>query len=82
VVPDGTDKMDGRVASQQSLQCWSLESAEKCSIPDFFPTTPLAVSGEVLQMLRLGMYDVEMGRPGGANRLLRAGRQSLAEFVF
>jgi hypothetical protein len=53
--------MDGRVASQQSLQSRSLESAEKRGIPDFFPAHPLARSGEVLQMLWLRMHDVEVG---------------------
>jgi len=74
--------MAGVVASQQSLQSWSLEPAEKRTISDFLPTTPLGVSGEVLQMLRLRMYDVEVGRPGRENGLLRVGRQSLAELVF
>jgi hypothetical protein len=70
------------VASQQSLQSWSLEPAEKRAISDFLPANPLAVSGEVLQMLRLGMHDVEMVRPGGENGLLRVSRQSPAELVF
>src|SRR5258708_6860391 len=61
VVPDGPDQMAGVVASQQSLQSGSLEPAEKCAIPDFLPTTPLAVPGEVFQMLGLRMHDVEMG---------------------
>jgi hypothetical protein len=74
--------MDERVAGQQPVQSWSLEPAEKRTIPDFLPATPLAVPGEVLQMLRLGMHDVEVGRPGRENGLLRVGRQSLAEPVF
>src|SRR5262249_50082029 len=43
---------------------------------------PLGVSGEVLQMLRLGMHDVEMGGPGRENGVLRVGRQSAAKLVF
>jgi len=82
VVPDGAGKVDERVAGQQSLQSWSLEPAEKRGISDFLPTTPLAVPGEVLQMFRLGMHDVEVGGPGGENGLLRVGRQSSAELVF
>jgi hypothetical protein len=82
VVPDGTRKMDGVVASQQSLQSWSVEPAEKRAISDLLPAPPLAGSGEVLQMLRLGMHDVEMGRPRRENGVLRVGRQSLAELVF
>ena len=82
MVPDGAGKMDERVASQQSLQSRSLEQAEERSIPDFFPANPLAVSGEVLQMLGLGMHDVEMGGQGRKNRVLRARRQSTAEPVF
>src|SRR5712691_1015194 len=82
VVPDGTGQMAEGVASQQSLQSWSVEPAEKRAISDFLPANPLAVSGEVLQMLRLGMHDVEMVRPGGENGLLRVSRQSPAELVF
>jgi len=82
VVPDGTGQMAEGVASQQSLQSWSLEPAEKRAISDFLPANPLAVSGEILQMLRLGMHDVEMVRPGGENGLLRVSRQSPAELVF
>src|SRR5258708_5179804 len=70
------------VASQQSLQSRSVEPAEKRTVSDLLPTTPLALSGEVLQMLRLRMHDVEMGRPGGENGLLRVSRQSHAELVF
>jgi len=61
VVSDGPDQMGERVASQQSLQSWSLEPAEERTIPDFLPTPPLAVPGEVLQMLGLRMHDVEVG---------------------
>jgi hypothetical protein len=82
VVPDGTGQMAEGVASQQSLQSWSVEPAEKRSVSDFLSTTPLALSGEVLQMLRLGMHDVAMGRPGSQNGLLRVSWQSPAELVF
>jgi hypothetical protein len=82
VVPDGARQMAGVVAGEQSLQSRAVESAEKRIFPDFFPTTPLAVSGEVLQMLRFGMHDVEMGRQECENRILRAGRQSAAKLVF
>jgi hypothetical protein len=82
VVSDGARQMAGVVAGQQSLQSRAVESAEKRVFPDFFPTTPLAVSGEVLQMLRFGMHDVEMGRQECKNGILRAGRQSDAKFVF
>ena len=82
VVPDGPDQMDERVAGQQSLQSGAVESGEKCAIPDFLPTTPLAVSGEVFQMLRLWMHDVEVGRSRCEDGILRAGRQSVADLVF
>ena len=61
VVPDGPDQVDERVAGQQSLQSWPLESAEECAIPDFLPASPLAIPGEVFQMLGLRMHDVEVG---------------------
>jgi hypothetical protein len=61
VVSDGADQMGERVAGQQPLQPWSLEPAEERAIPDFLPTTPLAVPGEVFQMLGLRMHDVEVG---------------------
>jgi hypothetical protein len=61
VVPDGSDQMGERVAGQQSLQSWSLEPAKERAIPDFLPTNPLAVPGEVFQMLGLRMHDVEVG---------------------
>ena len=61
VVSDGPDQMGKRVAGQQPLQPWSLEPAEERAIPDFLPTNPLAVPGEVFQMLGLGMHDVEVG---------------------
>jgi hypothetical protein len=60
VVPDGADQMGERVAGQQSFQSWSLEPAEERAIPDFLPTNPLAVPGEVFQMLGLRMHDVEV----------------------
>jgi hypothetical protein len=82
VVPDGTRQMAGVVAGQQSLQSRAVESAEKRTIPDFFPAAPLAASGEVLSMFRLGMHDVEMGRQECENGILRLGRQSTAKFVF
>jgi hypothetical protein len=72
--------MAGVVAGQQSLQSRAVESAEKRDIPDLFSAAPLAVPGEVFQMLWFGMHDVEMGKPGHENRILRAGRESLAKF--
>jgi hypothetical protein len=53
--------MDERVAGQQSLQSGTVEPREKRAIQDFFPASPLAGSGEVFQMLGLGMHDVEVG---------------------
>jgi hypothetical protein len=82
VVPDGAGQVAKGVARQQSFQSWSLEPAEKRSISDFLPTNPLALSGEILQVLWLGMHDVEMGRPGGEDGLLRLSRQSPAKLVF
>jgi hypothetical protein len=61
VVPDGPHQMDERVAGQQSLQSGAVESGEKRTIQDFFPTPPLAGSGEVFQMLGLRMHDVAVG---------------------
>jgi hypothetical protein len=74
--------MAGGVASQQSLQSWSLEPVQERTISHVLPTNPLAVSGKVLPLLRLRMHDVEVGGPGRQNGLLRVGRQSIAEFVF
>jgi len=82
VVPDGAGTMAVHLASQQSLQSRSLEPAEKRCVSDFLPTPTLAVPGEVLQMLRFGMHDVEMGGQECENRILRAGRQSAAKPVF
>src|SRR5262249_44070085 len=56
VVPDGAGQVAEGVARQQSFQSWSLEQAEKRSVSDLLPTNPLALSGKVLQMLRLGMH--------------------------
>jgi hypothetical protein len=82
VVPDGARQMDERVAGQQSLQPGAVESGEKRTVQDFFPAPPLVGSREVLQMLRLGMHDVEVGRSGCEDGILRAGRQPTAELVF
>jgi hypothetical protein len=82
VVPDGPDQMDERVAGQQPLQSWSLEPDKERAIPDFLPTTPLAVPGEVFQVLGLRMHDVEVGGPRCKDGILRAGGQSVAEFAF
>jgi hypothetical protein len=82
VVPDGTGQVAEGVARQQSLQSRSLEPVEKRSVSDFLPTNSLALSGEVLQVLRIGMHDVEMGGPGGENGLLRLSRQPAAKLVF
>ena len=61
MVPDGARQMDERVASQQSLQPGAMESGEKRSVQDFFPAPPLVGAREILQMLWLGMHDVEVG---------------------
>jgi len=53
--------MDERVAGQQSFQSRTVESGEKRAISDFFPTSSLAGSGEVFQMLGLRVHDVEVG---------------------
>jgi hypothetical protein len=53
--------MDERVASQQSLQPGAMESGEKRSVQDFFPAPSLVGAREILQMLWLGMHDVEVG---------------------
>jgi hypothetical protein len=82
VVPDGPNQMDERVAGQQPLQSWSLEPAKERAIPDFLPTSPLAVPGEVFQVLGLRMHDVEVGGPRCEDGILRAGGQSVAEFAF
>jgi hypothetical protein len=74
--------MDERVAGQQSLQPGAVESGEKRTIQDFFPAPPLAGSREILQMLRLGMHDVEVGRSRREDGILRVGRQPTAELVF
>jgi hypothetical protein len=82
VVSDGARQMDERVAGEQSLQSGAVESGEKRTVQDFFPAPALAGSREVLQMLRLGMHDVEVGRSGCEDGILRAGRQPAAELVF
>jgi hypothetical protein len=82
VVPDGPDQMDERVAGQQSLQSGAVESGEKRAIQDFFPPPSLAGPGEVFQMLGLRMHDVAVVRSRCKDGILRACRQSVAEFVF
>jgi hypothetical protein len=82
VVPDGSDQVDEPVAGQQSLQSGTVESGKKRTIPDFFSAPPLVGSGEVFQMLGLRMHDVEVGGSRCEDRILRAGRQSVAELVF
>jgi hypothetical protein len=82
VVPNGPRQMDERVAGQQSLQPGAVESGEKRTVQDSFPAHPLAGSREILQMLRLGMHDVEMGRSRSEDGILRVGRQPTPELVF
>jgi hypothetical protein len=82
VVPDGPDQMAVVVAGQQSLQSGAVVAGEKRPIQDVFPTRPLAGPGEVFQMLGLRMHDVEVGRSGCEDGILRAGRQSVAAPVF
>lgn len=82
VVPDGPHQMDERMAGQQSLQSWAVESGEKCALQDFFPTHPLAGSGEVFQVLGFGMHDVAVGRSRCEDGILRPRRQSVAAPVF
>jgi hypothetical protein len=74
--------MDEHVAGEQSLQPGAVESGKKRNVQDFFPAHPLVDSRQVLQMLRLGMHDVEVGRSGSEDGILRAGRQPTAELVF
>jgi hypothetical protein len=74
--------MDGRMAGQQSLKSRAVESVQKRTVPDVFSKTPLGVPGEILQMRRIGMHDVEMDRQGCENGILRLGRQSAAKPVF
>jgi hypothetical protein len=82
VVSDGADQVAGEAPRLQPLKSRPLGPAEKCSIPDLFSANSLAVPGKVLPVLRLGMHDVEMGRPGNQDGLLRAGRQPIAKPVF
>jgi hypothetical protein len=66
------------------LQPFKSRQVGKAQEPDIHNSvseTPLAVPGEVFQVLRIWVHDVEMGRPGLKDGLLRIGRQSGAEPV-
>jgi hypothetical protein len=82
VVSDGADQMAGETPCLQPLKPGPLGSGKKCSFPDPLPAHPLAVPGQVLQVLRLRMHDVALDRPGSKNGLLRAGWKSAPEPVF
>jgi hypothetical protein len=82
VVSDGADQMAGETPRLQPLKPGSLGPGKKCSIPDSLPSHPLAVPGQVLQVLWLRMHDVALDRPGSQNGFLRAGRKSVPEPVF
>jgi hypothetical protein len=62
VVPDGTRAVAIQSCCVQSRQSGSLGPVQERTIPNFFSASPLAVPGEVLQVLWFGMHDVEMGR--------------------
>jgi hypothetical protein len=82
VVPDGAHAICGNRLRIQSLKTPSLAPAKERDLSHAVSTNSLVDPREVLQMLRLGMHDVEMGRPGRENGLLRVGRQSTAKLVF
>lgn len=82
MVPDGPGAVDIQGCCIQSLKSRPLGPGEERDIPDPFSAAALAGSGKVLQMLWLGMHDVEMVRQGLENGILRTGGKSAAKPVF
>jgi hypothetical protein len=74
VVSDGADQMANQTSCLQPVKSRQMGPVQEPDIHNTVSTTPLAVPGEILQVLRFGMHDVEMERPGGKNGFLRTGR--------
>ena len=81
VVSDGADQMADQTSRLQPVESWQVGPAQEPAVHNPFSAPPLGVPGEVLQVLRIGMHDVEMVGSGIENGLLRTGRQSPAEPV-
>jgi hypothetical protein len=82
VVSDGADQMAGQTSCLQPFKSRQVGTAQKPVIHNSFSATPLGVQGEIFQVLRIWVHDVEMGRSGRKDGLLRNGRQSAAKLVF
>jgi hypothetical protein len=61
VVSDGSDQVAGQTSCIQPFQSRQVGPVEEPDIRHSFSATPLAIPGEIFQMLRIGMHDVEMG---------------------
>jgi hypothetical protein len=61
VVSDGADQMADQTSRVQPFQSRQVGPIEEQTIRHNVSATPLDVPGEVFQMLRLGLHDVEMG---------------------
>jgi hypothetical protein len=61
VVPDGAHTICGNRPAIQSLQTLLVAPAKERDLSHAVSTNSLVVPGEILQMLWLGMHDVEMG---------------------
>ena len=81
VVSNGADQMADPASCVQPFKSRRVGATQKPIIHRSFPAAPLGVPGEVFQMLRIRMHDVEMGGPGRKNGLLRIGRQPAAKPV-
>jgi hypothetical protein len=81
VVSDGADQMAGQASCLQPFKSRRVGAAQKSDIHHSFSTTSLGVPGEVFQVLRIRLHDVEMGRPGRKDGFLRTGWQSAPEPV-
>ena len=61
VVSDGTDQMADQTSCVQPFQSRQVGPIQEQIIRHNVSATPLGVPGEVFQMLRIGLHDVEMG---------------------
>jgi len=81
VVSDGADQMADQTPCLQPFKSGQVGTAQKPDVHNTLSAAPLGIPGEVFQVLRIWLHDVEMGRPGGKNGFLRTGRQSAAKPV-
>jgi hypothetical protein len=61
VVSDGADQMADPTSCIQPFQSRPVGPVQEQTIRHNVSATPLGVPGEVFQMLRIGLHDVEMG---------------------